>query len=168
MALTAATVTYWRGRGRCEPLRVVLACGGVRFVGNYLEKKADMDALKASGKLEYDQVPLVEADGLNLVQGTPTAVYLAQVCGLWPEMPKEQYICGHILAATQDARGPLVSFPFHLDEQRCLEELQSPKGLLGRFAPRWEALLGEGKPYFLGATPSLADCAVYEASHSKD
>lgn len=162
MALTAATVTYWRGRGRCEPLRVVLACGGVRFVGNYLEKKADMDALKASGKLEYDQVPLVEADGLNLVQGTPTAVYLAQGCGLWPEMPKEQYICGHILAATQDARGPLVSFPFHLDEQRCLEELQSPKGLLGRFAPRWEALLGEGKPYFLGATPSLADCAVYE------
>ena len=67
-------VTYWRGRGRCEPLRCILAISGTAFENVYLSQKSDRDELVASGKLAYDQVPLVEVDGLNLVQATPTAI----------------------------------------------------------------------------------------------
>ena len=64
-----ARVTYWAGRGRCEPLRMILAAGGVLMEHNVLTAIDGAQALRAlreSGKLAYDQVPLVEIDGLSV------------------------------------------------------------------------------------------------------
>ena len=159
-----ARVTYWAGRGRCEPLRMILAAGGVLMEHNVLTAVDGAQALRAlreSGKLAYDQVPLVEIDGLNLVQGTPTAQYIAQRCALWPSTPESQYRAGAVFAAAQDARAPLVSYPFHGDLNRLLADLSSPRGLWGRYAVKWEAMLAEQK-FLAGDAPSLADVAVYE------
>ena len=100
-----ARVTYWAGRGRCEPLRMILAAGGVLMEHNVLTAVDGAQALRAlreSGKLAYDQVPLVEIDGLNLVQGTPTAQYIAQRCALWPSTPEAQYRAGAVFEALRD------------------------------------------------------------------
>ena len=194
-------VTYWAGRGRCEPcdqpspeatnersvncslacllcsaVRCLLAIGGCEFENVFMKGPDDLAELRATGKLAYDQLPLVEIDGLNLVQGAPSAVYLAQKFNLWPAEPKDQFFAGascslhalkltrretlvrvggrahsydlphaqsascagHVFAAAQDARGPMVGYPFHLDIAKLTEELSGPKGLLGRFAPKWE------------------------------
>eukprot|EP00966_Prymnesium_polylepis_P213377 4941807-Prymnesium_polylepis.1 len=58
-------VTYWAGRGRCEPLRCILAAGGLEFTQRFLTEatgKQQLATLRASGMLQYDQVPLVEID----------------------------------------------------------------------------------------------------------
>ena len=46
-----------------------------------------------------------QIDGLDLVQGFPTAVYLGQRFGLYPSDPQKAWITGHVFAASQDARG---------------------------------------------------------------
>ena len=143
---------------------MILAAGGVLMEHNVLTAVDGAQALRElreSGKLAYDQVPLVEIDGLNLVQGTPTAQYIAQRCALWPSTPEAQYRAGAVFAAAQDARAPLVSFPFHGDLGRLQAELSSPRGLWGRYAVKWEAMLAEQK-FLAGDAPSLADVAVYE------
>lgn len=161
-------VTYWAGRGRVEPLRCIIAAGGDTCENVFLQDKAEMAALIATGKLTYDQVPLVEADGLCLSQGFPTALYLGSKYTLWPVEPASQYVVGHVCAAVADARSPLLSFPFHLDTAKALEACEAPKGLLGRYAPKWAALLEkacghtDGAVFFLGSQASIADVMVFE------
>lgn len=165
MSGTGATVTYWAGRGRAEPLRNLLAAGGLPFENVCLTEAngvAQLADMRASGKLAYDRLPLVEIAGMNLVENFPTAMVIAQQGGLWPAAPADAYAASHVWAACQDARMPLVQFPFHLDKTRVEEEVSGPKGLLGRYLPKWEAQLAaiEG-PFFL-ASPSLADVGVFE------
>ena len=162
------------GRGRCEPLRCILAAAGVSFEQVFFTEatgKAELAKLRAAGVLTYDQVPLVEIDGLRLVQGTAPANYLGMRLGLLPDDPKDSYCAQREYVASQDARGPLLSYPFAEfpeapSEQATasrLAERMGPKGLLSRYAPRWEAmLLASGGPFLLGAKPSIADVGVFE------
>lgn len=137
------------------------------------EGRAALSALRAAGTLAFDQVPLVEIDGLALVQGTATANYLGRRFGLLPTDPVLAHTVERLWVSSQDARAPLVSLPFAsypspvsaTDFERVRKELDGPKGLLGRYAPKWEAALGGGDgagPYFLGRTPSIADLGVFE------
>ena len=108
-------VTYWAGRGKCEPLRCILAAAGVTFQQTFLDAatgKQELAKLRAAGTLAYDQVPLVEIDGLNLVQGTATANYLGVRLGLLPSDPADSFTAQHIYASAQDARACLVGYPF--------------------------------------------------------
>lgn len=155
-------VTYWAGRGKAEPLRCILAVAGVEFTNVFLEKKADIEKLRSEKKLAFDQVPLVEIDGLNLVQTFPTALYLAETYGLLPAEPKDRYKVGSIVAATHDARSPFVSFPFHGKKDKLMEDVQDKKGLFGRYCGKWEEQLSETDgPYFFDS-PTLADVSVFE------
>lgn len=159
---TRPRVTYWAGRGRMEPIRCILAAADVTFDSIFLHSKEDFEQLAAQNKVAYGQVPLVEVDGLCLVQTMPTAVYLAETNGLWPESPRDRMVAGQIVAATQDARGPFLAYPFHLDQKKVLEEIQGEKGLLVRYCATWEAMLEPDRgPYFL-QNPSLADICVFE------
>ena len=168
-------ITYWAGRGRAEPLRCILAAANVTFDNVFLENKQDLQVLVENNKLAYDQVPLVQIDGLNLVQTGPTAEYLAEAYGLMPQCPRERYTVGQIVAATRDAREPYVSYPFHMDETRLRTEIFGPKGLFGRYCVKWESQLAAATndnnaetttddkgPYFLNTGPSLADVSVFE------
>lgn len=162
-------ITYWAGRGRCEPLRYIIAAGGATFKSvhlNHTEKdgKEQLARLREEGKLAYDQLPLVEVDGLNLVQTVPTAIYLAQKFRLYPKSSKDQWIVGHIVAACQDAREKMVGFPFgDRDRDKMMETLKGKSALIGRFAPKWNAMLEKsGGPFFLGKKPTMADTSVTE------
>ena len=136
-------VTYWAGRGRCEPLRCILAAAGVLVEQRFLDKssgKAQLARLREEGVLAYDQVPLVEIDGLCLVQGAATAGYLGRRFGLLSTDPREAYTVEQVYAASQDARACLLTFPFADYPEaptaatiaRVLSECKGPKGLLGR------------------------------------
>ena len=171
----AVRVTYWGGRGKAEPLRCILAAGGVAFEQRFLGAstgKAELKQLRADGRLTYDQLPLVECDGLALVQGSATATYLGKRLGLLPADAEAAFSAEREYAASQDARGPLMAYPFadypnppsDGAKARTLAECEGARGLLGRYAPKWEAMLqASGGPFFAGDTPSIADVGVFEA-----
>lgn len=113
----------------------------------------------------------VEIDGLKLVQTMPTAVYLGSTLGLLSDDPADSYVAQHIYASSQDARGPLLSLPFgdypnppsQATKDNRLAECKGGKGLIGRFAVKWEKMLAaSGGPFFLGSKPTIADCGVFE------
>merc|ERR1712086_723492 len=155
MASTAVKVTYWRGRGRAEPLRNIIAAGGETFENSFIGGRKEMLELVETKKLAYDQVPLVEIDGLDLVQGFPTAVYLGQRFGLYPSDPKKAWITGHIFAASQDARGAIIGFPFSGDAETKLKAFN-----VARYGAKWEGMLSEAGPFFLGAEASIGDAVM--------
>ena len=170
---TEVRVTYWGGRGLCEPLRCILAAAGVEFMDVFLTAETGRDELarlRSAGKLQFDQLPLVEIDGLNLVQTRATANYLGARFGLLPGSPRQAYLVECVYGSSQDARGPMVGLPFaqypkaptDADFEKRLSDMRGSTGLLGRHAPKWEAMLTDAGPFLLGARASIADVGIFE------
>ncbi len=59
-----ATLTYFKDRGLTETTRWMLAVNGIDFEPVALATPKDLAALRASGKLPFDQIPLLEIDEL--------------------------------------------------------------------------------------------------------
>ena len=137
------SVTYWAGRGQAEPSRLLLAAAGVDFENKFLSKKEEFDALKESGYaqvstfnihpfhmipvsihsvLAYDQVPLVQMDGLDLVQTGAQFRYIADKYKLRGSTLKESYVVDVVYEGCKDARRCLMGFPFHGDRDQILEK----------------------------------------------
>jgi glutathione S-transferase len=57
---------YFKGRGRAETTRWMLAINQIAFENVPVETPKAFATLRATGKLPFDQMPLLEIDGLNL------------------------------------------------------------------------------------------------------
>lgn len=110
--------------------------------------------------LDYGQVPLLEIDGLRLVQSNSILRYVARRTGRYPKDPREAYVVDSVCDSVNDARGPLLSYPFHLDVERTKTEMESK---VERYFLRWECLLKKtDSPFFLANGWTLADVVLYE------
>lgn len=69
---------YFKGRGRAETTRWMLAVNRIDFQNIAIDTPEALAALRASGKLPFDQMPLLELDGLNLSQSSAMIRYLAR------------------------------------------------------------------------------------------
>ena len=73
-----AKLHYFKGRGRAETTRWMLAINNIDFINISLEDHNDFDNLKASGKLPFNQLPLLELDDLRLSQSSAMISFLAR------------------------------------------------------------------------------------------
>ncbi|CAI9168521.1 unnamed protein product [Rangifer tarandus platyrhynchus] len=80
---------YFRGRGRMESIRWLLAAAGVEFEEEFLETREQYEKLQKDGRLLFGQVPLVEIDGMELTQTRAILSYLATKYNLHGKDPKE-------------------------------------------------------------------------------
>jgi glutathione S-transferase len=94
-----AQLHYFRGRGRAEQSRWMLAATGTRFVNTCLAKKADFARLNADGALLFGQVPLLQIDGLNIVQSQAIVRYLAHKHGLCGASAAERALADQVAEA---------------------------------------------------------------------
>uniref|UniRef100_A0A8D0B0M4 glutathione transferase n=1 Tax=Salvator merianae TaxID=96440 RepID=A0A8D0B0M4_SALMN len=69
---------YYNGRGRMESIRWLLATAGVEFEEQFVESKQELQKLKDGGFLLFQQVPMVEIDGMKLVQSRAILNYIAK------------------------------------------------------------------------------------------
>jgi len=69
---------YFDGRGRAEPIRWMLEETATPYSENIIRTRADMASLRQTGKLLYGQVPMLEIDGLCIVQCEAILHYLAR------------------------------------------------------------------------------------------
>nr|KAF6506130.1 hypothetical protein HJG63_007955 [Rousettus aegyptiacus] len=85
---------YVKARGRMESIRWLLAAAGVEFEEKFIETPDDLEDLRKDGSLMFQQVPMVEIDGMKLVQSRAILNYIATKYNLYGKDIKERALYG--------------------------------------------------------------------------
>jgi glutathione S-transferase len=98
--------------------RWVLAAGGIAFENVCLSTHKEFTDLRdVEEKLLFGQMPLLEIDGLELVQSQAMVRYVAAKTGLAGKTPAEVALVDMTAEFIRDARGKLVGLAFSDDQE---------------------------------------------------
>ncbi|KAM4816656.1 glutathione S-transferase alpha-3-like isoform X2 [Urocitellus parryii] len=130
---------YFDGRGRMENIRWLLAAAGVEFEEKFMKTRDDLEKLRKDGSLMFQQVPMVEIDGMKLVQTRAILNYIAAKHNLYGKDIKERAL---------DKGGRLT---------------QIKEKSRNRYFPAFEKVLkSHGQDYLVGNRLSKADILLTE------
>jgi glutathione S-transferase len=156
-----AKLHYFKGRGRAETTRWMLAVNEIEFENVSLSNPADFENLKSAQKLLFNQLPLLEIDGLNLSQSAAMIGYLARRGGLYGDGAVEAVWCDMIAGATADFNTPAMQFAFQPDPEVAKQGLHAS---IVKFCPHFARILERnGGEFLVGARRSLADVVLAES-----
>ncbi|XP_027708784.1 glutathione S-transferase-like isoform X1 [Vombatus ursinus] len=154
---------YFDGRGRMESVRWLLAAAGVEYEEVLFQTAEDFKNLIKSGKLMYDQVPMVEMDGMSIVQTRAILKYIATKYNLYGKDLKERAIIDMYVEGMRDLNDMIMFFPFSLPEEKQKILNYILERATQRFFPVYEkALKDHGKNYLVGNQLSWADVQLLE------
>jgi glutathione S-transferase len=155
-------LSYFAGRGRAEVVRLTLAEAKVDYVDNRL---SDINDLKKTGKLAFEQVPLYEDGSLVLVQSATIARYVANKYGLHGANIGEGAQIDMLYDGLTDFA--MARSSAKTDEEKAKFNEQGKPKWLGYF----ESILkrnANGMAFFVGDKISLADIAMYNVLENED
>ncbi|ETV99172.1 hypothetical protein H310_07970 [Aphanomyces invadans] len=154
-------LTYFDAGGRAEPIRLILAYGGISFEDVRIPGK-DFPAKKPSLDLPFGQVPTLHVDGKVYAQSIAIARYVATLAGLYPENPLDALEADLAVDTIVEATMTFVNAAFmEPDEAMKAEKLADANDkvlprLLGGLEKR---VVG---PFLLGDAASFADIYVLD------
>uniref|UniRef100_A0A8B9FRB1 glutathione transferase n=1 Tax=Amazona collaria TaxID=241587 RepID=A0A8B9FRB1_9PSIT len=111
-------LTYLNGRGRMESIRWLLAAAGVEFEEIFLETKEQYEKIIKDGSLMFQQVPLVEIDGMKMVQTRAILSYIAGKYNLYGKDLKERALIDMYVEGIIDLMYMILTFPFSPPEAK--------------------------------------------------
>ncbi|XP_076414027.1 glutathione S-transferase alpha-5 [Peromyscus maniculatus bairdii] len=154
---------YFDGRGRMEPVRWLLAAAGVEFEEKFLKTRDDLARLKKDGSLMFEQVPMVEIDGMKLVQTKAILNYIASKYDLYGKDMKERAIIDMYVEGVADLEIMVLYYP-HMPPGEKAGALTTIKDKArNRYFPAYEKVLkSHGQDYLVGNRLSRADIALVE------
>ncbi|XP_048865695.1 glutathione S-transferase, alpha tandem duplicate 1 [Brienomyrus brachyistius] len=157
------TLYYFDGRGQMESIRWLLAVAGVEFDEVILKTREQFLNLLKDGSLMFQQVPLVEMDGLKLVQTKAILNYISAKYNLYGKDLKERVKIDMFAEGTRDLMDMMKMMPFLTpDNQKAkLDEMHSKA--LERYFPVYEKALSNSQ-YLVGEQLSCADIHLLEAT----
>ncbi|XP_015343338.1 glutathione S-transferase A3 isoform X2 [Marmota monax] len=130
---------YFDGRARMESIRWLLAAAGVEFEEKFMKTREDLEKLRKDGSLMFQQVPMVEIDGMKLVQTRAILNYIAAKYNLYGKDIKERA----------------------LDKDGRLTQIKEKSR--NRYFPAFEKVLkSHGQDYLVGNRLSKADVHLTE------
>ena len=132
-----AKLHYFKGRGRAETTRWMLAANQIEFENAPLATPEDFDTLKKSEKLPFNQLPLLEIDGLNLSQSAAMVGYLARRGGFYGNDANEAVRCEMIAGAVADFNPPAMQFAFQPDPEIAKQGVPSENPIRRRNSRVW-------------------------------
>ncbi|XP_032912371.1 glutathione S-transferase-like isoform X2 [Catharus ustulatus] len=154
---------YFDGRGRMEPIRWLLAAAGVEFEESYLEKKEDLTKLRKDGSLLFQQVPMVEIDGMKLVQTRAIMNYIATKYNLYGKDLKERALIDMYVEGLFDLNEILIKYPYLPADQKEQHFANMMDKAENRYFPVFEKVLKDhGKDFLVGNQLSKADVQLLE------
>lgn len=106
-----ATLYYFAGRGLADQIRWMLAATEVPFTQKIINHRDQLLKMSQS-QLPFGQLPLLQIDGLELVQSQAIVRYLARRAGLQGLNADEVVKCDMIAEAVRDLLGLATSAPF--------------------------------------------------------
>ncbi|KAK7148039.1 hypothetical protein R3I93_012371 [Phoxinus phoxinus] len=154
---------YFNGRGKMESIRWLLAAAGVEFEEVIMTKREHYEKLVNDGALMFQQVPLVEIDGMQLVQSRAILNYIAGKYNLYGKDLKERALIDMYSEGTSDLMDLFMSAPFTPPEnkQKSLDNIEQKAK--ERFLPVFEKGLANSH-FLVGNQLSRADVHLLEAS----
>jgi len=159
--MTTATLTYFAGRGRAETTRWMLAVNQIPFHNVGLTEPEDFEALKSSGRLPFNQLPLLELEGLALSQSSAMIRHLARRGDFYGDEDLERTAIDMVAGAVADYAEPALSAPFQPTQEQARANL---KAGMRKFGDRFEARLADGREHIAGGRLSLADVVLAEST----
>ena len=156
-----AKLHYFKGRGRAETTRWMLAINNIDFINISLADYNDFDDLKASGKLPFNQLPLLELDDLKLSQSSAMISFLARRGDLYGKTNEDAVRCDMLVGAVGDFNVPAMQFTFKADKDEASRDLDES---LKKFGKHFEFILTQNEGEFLvGQKLSVADIIMAES-----
>jgi len=152
---------YFLGRGRAETTRWMLAINQISFKNIPITTPEDLIELRSSGKLPFDQMPLLEINGMNLSQSSGMIRYLARIGGFYGDNDKEALYCDMFAGAITDFAEASMQAAFQPTKEIAVKMLQER---FNKFAPKFELRIKEnGNEFCVGKKISFADVILTEA-----
>ena len=146
--------TYFRGRGHGERVRYALAAADIEYEERFLKDPGALDDVRAEGTLAFGQVPLLQIDGLNLVQSWATVRYLGRRAGLVPADASDAYAADLACEATRDFYDATGLLDYGWGESREPER-EIARAACAKYLPQFERLLA-AKSQHCGAGANAA------------
>ncbi|KAM6433612.1 glutathione S-transferase-like [Rhynochetos jubatus] len=154
---------YFNGRGRMETIRWLLAAAGVEFEECYLETKDDLTKLQKDGSLLFQQVPMVEIDGMKMVQTRAISNYIAMKYNLYGKDLKERALIDMYVEAVIDLNELLMTHPFQPADKKEQHFANILDKATHRYFPVFEKVLKDhGQDFLVGNRFSRADVQLLE------
>jgi glutathione S-transferase len=152
---------YFKGRGRAETTRWMLAVSQINFENVAIESPEALAELRATDKLPFDQMPLLEIDGFNLSQSSAMIRYLARRGRYYGETDVDALWCDMIAGAVADFAETALQAAFQPTAEGSVGSL---RGRFGKFGPKFEARLAEiATGFCVGERLTFADIVLAEA-----
>ncbi|XP_040585215.1 glutathione S-transferase A3 [Mesocricetus auratus] len=154
---------YFDGRGRMEPVRWLLAAAGVEFEEKFLKTRDDLARLRNDGSLMFQQVPMVEIDGMKLVQTKAILNYIASKYNLYGKDMKERAIIDMYAEGVADLELMVLYFPHMPPGEKDAALATIKDKAQNRYFPAYEKVLkSHGQDYLVGNRLSRADVYLVE------
>ncbi|KAM9017810.1 uncharacterized protein PRD47_006052 [Ara ararauna] len=155
---------YFNGRGRMESIRWLLAAAGVEFEECFLETKEDLTKLQKDGSLLFQQVPMVEIDGMKMVQSKAIANYIAAKYNLYGKDLKERALIDMYVEAIIDLNELLMTHAFQPEDKKQQHFANLVDKATNRYFPVFEKVLKDhGQDFLVGNQLSRADVQLLES-----
>ncbi|XP_040203683.1 uncharacterized protein LOC120935696 [Rana temporaria] len=153
---------YFNGRGRAESIRWLLATAGVKFEEHFLDTKEQYDQLLKNGDLMFQQVPMLEIDGIKLISTKAIQNYIVRKYNLYGKDLKEKAFIDMYVDGISDLSTLMLSMPFQKEEEKQKQRDLIKQRALNRYFPVFEKALAN-KKYLVGDELSFADVGLVEA-----
>jgi len=155
-----------------------MAATGVSFKNVCLDEPEQFQKMRDDGLLLFGQLPLLEIDGLKLVQSQSINRYLARRGNIYGKNLKEQALCDMVADTVNDSVGGVMGYPFRLlslfKEGKSKEaKEQGEKDLLtfiNKAFPKFEKAiqLNKESKFVVGSQLTYADVLVAALAHAYD
>ncbi|NXG54817.1 GSTA1 transferase, partial [Hemiprocne comata] len=154
---------YFNGRGRMETIRWLLAAAGVEFEECFMETKDDFTKLQKNGFLLFQQVPMVEIDGMKMVQTRAICNYIAAKYNLYGKDLKERALIDMYVEAIMDLNELFMTHPIQPADKKEQHFATIVDKATNRYFPVYEKVLKDhGQDFLVGNQFSRADVQLLE------
>ncbi|XP_064912144.1 glutathione S-transferase [Columba livia] len=154
---------YPNGRGRMESIRWLLAAAGVEFDECFLETKDHLMKLKKDGFLLFQQVPMVEIDGMKMVQTRAILNYIAAKYNLYGKDLKERALIDMYVEGLFDLNELIMHHCFQPADKKEQHLATIEDKATNRYFPVFEKVLKDhGQDFLVGNQFSRADVQLLE------
>uniref|UniRef100_A0A8D2E8U2 Glutathione S-transferase n=2 Tax=Theropithecus gelada TaxID=9565 RepID=A0A8D2E8U2_THEGE len=145
------------------PDREPIYCVCFQFEEKFLKSAEDLDKLRNDGYLMFQQVPMVEIDGMKLVQTRAILNYIASKYNLYGKDIKERALIDMYTEGIADLGEMILLLPFCQPEDTDANTALIKEKTKNRYFPAFEKVLkSHGQDYLVGNKLSRADIHLVE------